>query len=298
MDGVTGKNPMRRFSLVSLLVAAFFALALSGAPTASAQEAVAASCEPPRDDDTFGHPKQAQTFTAALAGSLTRAELDVAEEGGTGDWVVEIGTVDDSTGAPTNVVLASATLADASVPTGYSFHSVVFANPPTVMAGEQYALAVSRPGTPDNTWGVSVRTGDDCPGQAWRFTGGAWVPTAGLDFVFRVFVSPATCKGTPATIAGTAGPDDIVGTAGRDVIAALDGDDEISGLQANDLICGGGDRDKLRGGRGKDKLFGQKGKDRLFGQKGKDKLRGGGGKDVCRGGKGNDSAKCEVERSI
>jgi Ca2+-binding RTX toxin-like protein len=98
-----------------------------------------------------------------------------------------------------------------------------------------------------------------------------------------------TCKGKPATIVGSDGPDVITGTIGPDVITALAGNDTVKALGGNDVVCGGPGKDKLNGGPGKDALLGQKGNDTL---------KGGGGKDTCKGGKGNDSAKCEVEKSI
>ena len=54
-----------------------------------------------------------------------------------------------------------------------------------------------------------------------------------------VTVAPPTCKGQPATIVGTPGPDVLVGTEGDDVIHGLRGDDTINGGGGNDLICGG-----------------------------------------------------------
>jgi Ca2+-binding RTX toxin-like protein len=99
-----------------------------------------------------------------------------------------------------------------------------------------------------------------------------------------------TCKGSQATIVGTASSDAIVGTDKRDVIAALEGNDKVSGLNGNDLICGA---------KGKDTLIGGPGGDNLLGQTGRDTLKGGAAKDLCKGGKGEDSAsKCEVEKSI
>jgi Ca2+-binding RTX toxin-like protein len=98
------------------------------------------------------------------------------------------------------------------------------------------------------------------------------------------------CKGKPAIIVGTDGPDQLSGTPGTDVIVGLGGNDKLSGLAGNDLLCGGAGKDTLKGGKGKDSLLGQKGKDAL---------KGGPGRDVCKGGKGNDTAAaCEVEKSI
>jgi 6-phosphogluconolactonase (cycloisomerase 2 family) len=114
------------------------------------------------------------------------------------------------------------------------------------------------------------------------------------------------CKGKPATIVGTSGPDVLSGTPNRDVMVGLGGNDKLSGLAGNDLLCGGKGadtllggkgrdtllgqtgNDKLRGGKGGDTLLGDKGRDTLLGQTGNDKLRGGKGRDRLLGGKGRD----------
>jgi RTX calcium-binding nonapeptide repeat (4 copies) len=121
--------------------------------------------------------------------------------------------------------------------------------------------------------GFGDETQDQCPTNA---TTQGPCPAPGA-----VAAPPPTCKGKPATIAGTSGNDVRKGSSGKDVIAGLGGNDKLSGLAGNDLICGGA------------------GKDTLLGQAGKDKFNGGGGKDVCKGGKGKDTASgCEIEKSI
>src|SRR4051794_26991686 len=60
------------------------------------------------------------------------------------------------------------------------------------------------------------------------------------------------CRGKPATIVGTDGPDAIVGTDKRDVIQGGLGDDTIHGGLGSDLICGGPGSDLVDGGRGND----------------------------------------------
>lgn len=112
-----------------------------------------------------------------------------------------------------------------------------------------------------------------------------------------------SCRGRPATIAGTGGRDRIQGTPGDDVIAALGGGDTVHAGGGRDLICGGEGRDRLRGGHGKDFLSGGRGRDDLRGgragdflngNKGRDVLRGGKGRDEIRGGRGRDS--CQGDR--
>lgn len=129
-------------------------------------------------------------------------------------------------------------------------------------------------------------------------------------------VNPAlpmsTCRGVPATIVGTRGPDPLVGTGGPDVIAGLGGNDEILGRAGRDLICsgsgndrviaglaadrvfGGVGADRLRGRGGPDLLAGNPGHDLLVGNRGGDRMRGGRGFDLCFGGAGLDRERgCE-----
>jgi RTX calcium-binding nonapeptide repeat (4 copies) len=293
MDG-TGRSG--RFSRIFLSgLAAVASLALVNAPSASAQEQLAASCEPPSDARSANYFYVAQVFTPQLSGALTRAEIDITKSSGTDDYVIEMRTVDGS-GVPTSTVLAATTVSNASVPTGDSFISASFPNPANVVAGLDYALVVHRAAA----LSAGFRTGDDCPdGVAWfGFTGTDWdaFSPAEYDMVFRVFVlvptapaaAPAaapvaapvaTCKGKAATIVGTNGANQLTGTPAADVIASLGGNDQVSGLAGNDTICGGAGKDTLRGGKGNDKLFGEAGKDTLKGGPGNDKLKGGAGKD-------------------
>lgn len=99
---------------------------------------------------------------------------------------------------------------------------------------------------------------------------------------------PLLCRGRPATIVGTAGPDVLVGTPGDDVIAGRGGNDLILGLGGDDLICGGDGDDLIWGGDGDDELWGGEGNDRLYGEAGADRLYGEAGNDVLWGGPGPD----------
>ncbi|HEY2334300.1 MAG TPA: hypothetical protein VGH58_04740 [Solirubrobacterales bacterium] len=99
---------------------------------------------------------------------------------------------------------------------------------------------------------------------------------------------PATCRGVPATMTGTAGDDTIIGTGGRDVIAALSGNDTIVSLAGGDLVCAGSGNDYVGAGSAADRVFGGAGKDRLLGRGGPDVLRGSAGSDVLKGNRGAD----------
>lgn len=110
----------------------------------------------------------AQTFTAGGSGSLVRAELLIDKEAQTfGDYVVQLGTVDDF-GVPTDEVLASTSVGNPAVPDGESTVTFTFAKPASVTAGVQYALILARPGTTKFSWSGS--RGDPCAGRA--FTSG------------------------------------------------------------------------------------------------------------------------------
>jgi Ca2+-binding RTX toxin-like protein len=285
---------MRLLSLLALAASIALAGSLLGPNAASAQEALAASCEPPREDESEGWAYVAQVFTPQLSGPLTRAEIDVTHSG-TADYVIEIRVVDGVSLKPSSAVVATTAVPGTSVPSGNSVISASFPNPVNVGAGISYALVVHRTAN----LSVGFRFGDDCPGGAAWFGNAAgtdaWISGA-YDMVFRVFVTlpqatpppppppttvpaPPTCKGKAATIVGTNGPDTLTGTPAADVIAALGGNDKASGLAANDTICGGAGKDTLKGGKGNDKLLGEAGKDTLKGGPGKDKLKGGAGKD-------------------
>lgn len=125
----------------------------------------------------------------------------------------------------------------------------------------------------------------------------------------------ATCRGVPATITGTSGPDELLGTTGPDVIVSFGGNDRIVARAGRDLICAGRGNDYVGAGTAADKVFAGPGRDRLLGRggpdllkgaggadvlkggRGSDRLRGGHGFDICRGGPGHDSIRgCERER--
>ena len=306
---------MRRAS-VGFAAAATMAAMLVGAPSASAQEQLAASCEPPpANTSAGGGPHQrfyAQTFTPLLSGLLTRAEIAVTEIEDTsdlGDYLVQIRTTDAS-GEPSDVVLASATIPDDDVtPNAFPsadipMVSVTFADPAAVVAGQLYAIVFTRPGT--GRLAAGSRNSTECPGDGFESIDGGASWGGQPDFVFRVFVTPPatpgvfTCKGEQATHVGTDGNDEIGGTNGTDVIVALGGNDTVRGGDGDDLVCGNRGRDVIRGQDGDDKLFGSRGRDRLFGgpaadllvggAKG-DSLIGGGGKDKLRGGSPNAPGK-------
>ncbi len=203
MTGRT-RSGLWRCALASFVAAAFAALAVGGPADAAAQETLAASCQAAENtfNGTTGDKLFAQPFTSEVTGDLTSAELRLRNFSGTGDWIIQIRATQPSasfTGEsePTATVLASATLPDASIPDGTdSTQTVPFTDPAAVMAGQSYALSVTRPDATDsNSLAVSSHTpGTECAERTYSSdNGGTTWSSQSLDMIFRVFVtSPAT----------------------------------------------------------------------------------------------------------
>jgi hypothetical protein len=186
-------------------------LAALAAPSAASAQAVPdASCTSPTVG-SLGQPgnnRGAQTFTAQNTGALTRAQVEIDKIGNPGDWKLSINAVDGS-GIPTNTVLGTTTIPDASVPSGVGTLTGDFASPATVAAGQQYALVFARPAS--DTLRIRYSIVNACPGFAFYSSsqtdpfsplcGGANV----CDLVFAVFVEPPSVPGpgqqqqTPST---------------------------------------------------------------------------------------------------
>src|SRR5262245_48301033 len=124
---------LKRKATVALLTACL-ALLLSAGP-APAQGLLDANCPGPPNTSVNPDPgdREGQTFTVQRTGSLVRGETEISKLGGAADWVMQIVTTDGS-GTPTNNVLASTTIANASVPDGDSRIVGLFASPASVVA--------------------------------------------------------------------------------------------------------------------------------------------------------------------
>jgi hypothetical protein len=183
---------MRRGTVI--LAAGLAALgtgALAAPHMASAQGTLDANCPGP---ETIAFPsgedaRWAQSFTALTSGSLVRAETEVGKAGPAGDFAMQI-LATDAAGDPTNTVLASTTIPDALVPTGNSRISGVFSSPASVVAGEQYAFVITRPG---EEFTVRDRGDNPCPGAEYLSVNQT-APFGGADtccdLIFAVFVEP------------------------------------------------------------------------------------------------------------
>jgi hypothetical protein len=167
-------------------------LSVSLSIPATAHAASDASCPgPPNNSVAFGgQVRLAQTFTAVNSGLLTRAHLEIVKEGTPGNWIVSINTV-DGTGRPTNTVLATTTIPDATVPSGDSSLIADFATSAAVAAGQRYAVVLTRPGS--DSVAMRYRNDNPCAGafaSSPTQTGSFGPPSAVQDMMFAVFVEP------------------------------------------------------------------------------------------------------------
>jgi hypothetical protein len=139
---------------------------------------------------------------------VTTAQVELTKSGTPGNYRLDINEV-DGTGVPTNTVLASTTIPDASVPAGPSTITGSFSNPAPVSGGQQYALVVTRPGA--SALQVGARTSDNCPGLLFGSAsqpGTFSVVSSAYDLVFNVFVTPAVQDQVPPETTITKGPKD------------------------------------------------------------------------------------------
>ena len=210
--------------------------------------------------------RDVQTFTAQRTGSLVRGETEISKSGGAADWVMQIVTTDGS-GTPTDNVLASTTIANASVPDGDSRIVGLFASPASVVAGQQLGLLITRPG---ETYTLRDRDDNPCPGQEFfSASGGPFMPEQPVfDFVFAVFVKPSNTvtlgqvtrnqkKGTATLTVNVPNPGELTGS-GNGVNASSAGPAVISKSvgagQARLLIKAKGKKRKQLNQKGKVKL--------------------------------------------
>jgi hypothetical protein len=189
--------------LISAALSALVALGVMAAP-AGAAEVQDAACLV--SSGTYYQPgsttRMAETFTALHTGSLTRAQFSIYKENGsTGDYALDVRTLDGS-GVPTEYVLASTTFSNNAVPNGQYIISGTFSAPASVVAGQRYALAVSRPG--GSQIAIEILMTNPCsdgPLFGSPGSGSAWtLPSGGNnDARFAVFVTPSTPTSAAAT---------------------------------------------------------------------------------------------------
>ena len=108
----------------------------------------------------WGSVQAAQSFTAGISGDLDQVDVLLARSGSPGDLTVEIQTL--SSGVPSGTVLASGSVAAASVTGSYAWIPVPLSPVAPSSAGVQYAIVLSAPS--------SAGSGDR---YDWAITGGS-----------------------------------------------------------------------------------------------------------------------------
>jgi hypothetical protein len=151
-----------------------------------------AACYGPVDGSAYvdnGDSRLAQTFTALASGPLVSAELPIHKLAGSGGaYILRLSPVDGA-GAPTNTVLASASIPNLSVPDGNTTLTFMFADPAVVVAGTQYALVLTRPGSNHLVWQEDLD--GTCLGRMYFSDSQAsqFVAAGNGDLYFRTFVT-------------------------------------------------------------------------------------------------------------
>jgi HYR domain len=184
----------------------------------------------------------AQTFTAGRTGDLDRIDLLLYRVGSPGDLTVQVRTA--SGGVPSEVVLATASVAAASVPDA-GWVSVPLSSPISSTAGRQYAIVLSAPGassaSPFYGWGSAL--GDPYAGGDALTSvdsGGSWNPLIGpgdlrLDRAFNTYVgvpdvAPPTITAPTSVLADATSP---VGAEVAYSVTASDDIDPIPSVACN-----------------------------------------------------------------
>lgn len=158
---------------------------------------LAYQCPGPRDNTVIrisgpdDQERIAQTYTPAQSGSLHQIQFEITKKiaGSTGDdFVVELLAV-GADGKPTNTVLATAVIPNASVPEDLDVTLTASFSGPPLVAGTEYATALRRLGGEE--YEIGVRNGNDCAGTAFVTVNAVFTelaPENGSDFVTSVTV--------------------------------------------------------------------------------------------------------------
>jgi hypothetical protein len=184
---------MRRRRLVhqGLLIGVLLAVGFSGSEAHA--EVLDANCPGPQTGSVSGsapNGRRAQTFIAVHTGTVARAQIVINKTATGGDFQVQI-LASNGLGPPLNGVLGSATIPDASVPLGLSTVDATFSTPPGVVAGQGYAIVLTRPG--GNIWSFGERGENPCEGREFASSTqtGSWAADDPFyDNVFQLFVNP------------------------------------------------------------------------------------------------------------
>jgi len=138
----------------------------------------------------------AQTFTTSQSGLLTRVDLSLGRLDTPGALTVTIQTT--AAGAPTGTVLATATVAQASVADDGDTHIVTVTLPPTLSTGgSTYAVVLAAPKAPaDTAWFWATDSADGYAGGTaleGDTKAGTWTIHATDDRSFATWVDTTPC---------------------------------------------------------------------------------------------------------
>jgi hypothetical protein len=107
----------------------------------------------------------AQTFTEPNGGRLLAAQLLLNNgPATTGTYLLQLNTVEAATGEPTNTTLAASALPVSEVGDTPAFVTFPFPTPVRLVAGQQYALVLSRPGGGEPEHQLHYQEPGTCPG--------------------------------------------------------------------------------------------------------------------------------------
>jgi large repetitive protein len=183
--GYRGMRAIRAFVALS---AGFVVLAIPGSATAA--PVLDADCPGPDNALAPASVRNAQTFAAQTTGTLVQGQIEILKTDSGGNFTMTLYAT-DGVGAPTNNELASTVIADASVPLGSSTLTGVFPSPPSVVAGQGYALGISQ--SPPVSHVILGRRPASCLGDEFfsDSASGAWmISVRNLDYVFATYVEP------------------------------------------------------------------------------------------------------------
>ena len=200
-----------------------------------ANAALDANCPGPTTGGAVAGVRNAQTFTAQATGTLVQGQLEIRKDAVGGDFVMTLYTADGS-GTPTNDALGSTVIADASVPMGVSTVTGVFSPPPSVVAGQGYALALSR--SPHGGYAMRERNDSACPGTEFisASLSGAWSNNGGTqyDYMFATFVDPPPPPVDSSAPSAAIGNGPKAKTKKKDATFTFTGSDRaVSGFQCS-----------------------------------------------------------------
>jgi hypothetical protein len=142
----------------------------------------------------------AQTFTAGRSGLLDQVDLDLQRSGTPPAMSVELRNV--SAGVPGTQVLASASVAAASVPTTVAFVPIQFPAPAPVTAATQYAIVAYATSSMGNFYLWADKGGNPYAGGT-DFASAAtppnttWADRTPIDTTFKTYVAPPASTNAP-----------------------------------------------------------------------------------------------------